>query len=219
MRDLDETDLEILSLLAADARRPFSEIGDRVGLSGPAVSDRVTRLEETGVIEGFTVDVDRTKLRAGIPVLIDVELPVGGESAGGESVGGDSLGDELVGGSDALAAARERAREADAVEHVFVTAEGDLRVYARVEGRSAREWVVGLFDGVPIDDYTVTLVDEFEWTPSIEGVEFALTCAECSNTVDSEGETARIDGDVYHFCCPSCLSRFRERYQRLEEGV
>ncbi|WP_128904873.1 AsnC family transcriptional regulator [Halorubrum amylolyticum] len=199
MRDLDETDLEILSLLAEDARRPFSEIADRVGLSGPAVSDRVTRLEETGVIEGFTVDVDRTKLRAGVPVLVDVELPPNRP--------------------EALDAARDRVREADAVEHVFVTAEGDLRVYARVEGRNAREWVTGLFEGVAVEDYTVTLVDEFEWTPSIEGVEFALTCAECSNTVDSEGETARIDGEVYHFCCPSCLSRFRERYQRLEEGM
>ena len=199
MRDLDETDLEILSLLAEDARRPYSEIGDRVGLSGPAVSDRVTRLRETGVIEGFTVDVDRTKLRAGVPVLIDVDLPPNRP--------------------EALAAARDRVREADAVEHVFVTAEGDLRVYGRVEGRNVREWVQGLFEGVAVEGYAVTLVDEFEWTPSIEGVEFALTCAECSNTVDSEGETARIDGDVYHFCCPSCLSRFRERYQRLEEGV
>jgi Lrp/AsnC family leucine-responsive transcriptional regulator len=199
MRDLDETDLEILSLLAADARRPFSEIGERVGLSGPAVSDRVTRLKETGVIEGFTVDVDRTKLRAGVPVLVDVELPPNRP--------------------EALDAARERARDADAVEHVFVTAEGDLLLYARVEGRNAREWVAGLFEGIAVDDYAVTLVDEFEWTPSIEGVEFALTCAECSNTVDSEGETARIDGEVYHFCCPSCLSRFRERYQRLEEGA
>ena len=199
MRDPDETDLEILSLLAADARRPFSEIGERVGLSGPVVSDRVTRLEETGVIEGFTVDVDRTKLRAGVPVLIDVELPPNRP--------------------EALDAARERARDADAVEHVFVTAEGDLRAYGRVEGRNVREWVRGLFEGVAVEDYAVTLVDEFEWSPSIEGVEFALTCAECSNTVDDEGETARIDGDVYHFCCPSCLSRFRERYRRLEDGV
>ena len=204
MRDLDETDLEILSLLAEDARRPFSEIGERVGLSGPAVSDRVTRLEETGVIQGFTVDVDRTKLRAGVPVLVDVELPVGGASSDGAAP---------------LDEARECARDADAVEHVFVTAEGDLRVYARVDGRTAREWVAGLFDGIAVDDYAVTLVDEFEWTPAIEGVEFALTCAECSNTVDSEGETARIDDEVYHFCCPSCLSRFRERYQRLEEGA
>ncbi|MDZ5812782.1 AsnC family transcriptional regulator [Halorubrum sp. AD140] len=199
MRDLDETDLEILSLLAADARRPFSEIGERVGLSGPAVSDRVTRLEETGVLRGFTVDVDRTKLRAGVPVLIDVALPPNRP--------------------EALDAARDRVRGADAVEHVFVTAEGDLTAYARVESRTAREWVAGLFEGVAVEDYAVTLVDEFEWTPSIEGVEFALTCAECSNTVDSEGETTRIDGEVYHFCCPSCLSRFRERYQRLEEGV
>ncbi|AZQ13456.1 AsnC family transcriptional regulator [Halorubrum sp. PV6] len=204
MRDLDETDVEILSLLAENARRPYSEIGERVGLSGPAVSDRVTRLEETGVIEGFTVDVDRTKLRAGVPVLIDVALPLGGESDGGQ---------------DPLDAARTRVGEADAVEHVFVTAEGDLRVYARVEGRTAREWVAGLFEGIDIEEYTVTLVDSFEWTPSIEGVEFALTCAECSNSVDSEGETARIDDEVYHFCCSSCLSRFQERYQRLEEGA
>jgi DNA-binding Lrp family transcriptional regulator len=212
MRDLDEIDLEILSLLAANARRPFSEIGERVGLSGPAVSERVTRLEESGVIEGFTLDVDRTMLRAGVPVMIDVEFAAAGAVA---TDGVESVDD----GVDPLDAARERARDADAVEHIFVTAEGDLRVYARVEGRNVREWVRRLFDGVAVADYTVTLVDEFEWTPSIEGVEFALTCAECSNTVDSEGETTRIDGEVYHFCCPSCLSRFQERYQRLEEGA
>ena len=44
MRELDETDVQILSLLAEDARRPYSDIGETVGLSGPAVSDRVTRL-------------------------------------------------------------------------------------------------------------------------------------------------------------------------------
>lgn len=193
MRDLDETDMEILSMLAADARRPFSEIGAEVGLSGPAVSDRVTRLEDAGVINGFTVDLNRSTLRAGVPVLIDCELPAG-----------------------SLDAAREAAAAADAVEHVFVTAEGELRFYARVEAQNVREWVGGLFDEITIDDYTVTLVDDVAWTPTIDGVEFALTCAECGNTVDSEGETARIDGDVYHFCCSSCFSRFEDRYRRLE---
>ena len=196
MRDLDETDMEILSMLAADARRPFSEIGDEIGLSGPAVSDRVTRLEEAGVINTFTIDVNRAALRAGIPVLIDLTLP-----------------------PSSLSAARDAVRESDAVEHVFITAEGDLRFYARVEAQNVREWVAGLFDEIAIDDYTVTLVDDVEWTPSVDGVEFALTCAECGNTVDSEGETARIDDEVYHFCCSSCLSRFEDRYRRLEEGA
>ena len=196
MRDLDETDMEILSMLAADARRPFSEIGDEIGLSGPAVSDRVTRLEEAGVINSFTIDVNRAALRAGVPVLIDLTLPPA-----------------------SLSAARDAVRESDAVEHVFVTAEGNLRFYGRVEAQNVREWVAGLFDEIAIDDYTVTLVDDVEWTPSVDGVEFALTCAECGNTVDSEGETARIDDEVYHFCCSSCLSRFEDRYRRLEEGA
>jgi len=193
MRDLDETDMQILSMLAADARRPFSEIGEEVGLSGPAVSDRVTRLEEAGVINGFTIDLDRSTLRAGVAVLIDCELPPG-----------------------SLDAAREAVAAADAVEHVFVTADGDLRFYARVEAANVREWVAGLFEEIPIDDYTVTLVDDVAWTPSVDGIEFALTCAECGNTVDSEGETTRIDGEVYHFCCQSCLTRFEDRYRRLE---
>jgi transcriptional regulator, AsnC family len=196
MRDFDETDMQILSMLAADARRPFSEIGDEIGLSGPAVSDRVTRLEESGVINTFTIDVNRAALRAGVPVLIDLTLPPA-----------------------SLSAARDAVRESDAVEHVFVTSEGDLRFYARVEAQNVREWVAGLFDDIAIDDYTVTLVDDVEWTPSVDGVEFALTCAECGNTVDSEGETARIDDEVYHFCCSSCLRRFEDRYRRLEEGA
>jgi len=195
MRDLDETDLEILSLLAEDARRPYSDIGEAVGLSGPAVSDRVKRLQESGVINRFTVDIDRSQLRAGVPVLVRVAAPDDTESV------------------------RDRLRDADGVEHVFLTAEGDVRFYARVEAGRVRPWMASLLDDVDPVDYGVTLVDEAEWTPSVDGTEFALTCAECANTVDSQGEPARIDGSVYHFCCPSCRSRFEERYRRLEESA
>ena len=195
MRELDETDLEILSLLAADARRPFSEIGEVVGLSGPAVSDRVTRLRETGIIEGFTVNVDRAQLRGGVPVVVQVDAD-----------------------RDDRETLRERVRDAEAVEHVFVTAEGEVWFHARVAATDVHGWVEGLLDGLAAD-YRVTLVDEAEWTPTVEGVEFAVACAECGNTVDSEGETARIDDEVYHFCCGSCRTRFEERYARLEEGA
>jgi len=192
MRTLDETDLEILSMLADDARRPFSDIGDDVGLSGPAVSDRVDRLQEAGVITDFTIDVDRSQLRAGVPVFVQVKLP-----------------------SESLDRARNRTRDASAVDHVFVTADGDLWFYARIEAQNVRTWVHTLLEDVAISDYTVTLVDDVEWTQTVEGVEFALTCAECGNTVDSEGETTRIDGEVYHFCCSSCRTRFEDRYEAL----
>jgi DNA-binding Lrp family transcriptional regulator len=188
VRQLDETDLQILSLLAADARRPYSDIGDEVGLSGPAVSDRVTRLRESGVIRRFTVDVDRSVLRGGVPVLVRVA-------------------------PDDPDALRARLRDAEGVEGVFVAADGEVWFLGRADGRRVREWVAGLVDGAA---YDVTLVDEAEWSPSVEGTEFAVACAECGNTVDSEGESARLGDEVYHFCCPSCRSRFEERYRRHE---
>lgn len=194
MQEPDEVDMEILMLLAEDARRPYSDIGEEVGLSGPAVSDRVKQLQESGIIQGFTVNLDRSQLRAGVPVLVELNNPV-----------------------EAPEQLRERLRDADGVEHVFVTAEGDVWFYGRAESRNVRRWIDNLLD----DDtpYTVTLVDEYEWTPSYDGTEFAVTCAECGNTVDTEGESLRLDGDVYHFCCPSCLTRFRDRYQRIQEDA
>ncbi|WP_226004714.1 AsnC family transcriptional regulator [Natrinema salinisoli] len=196
MRDLDETDMEILRLLGDDARRPYSEIAEAVGLSGPAVSDRVERLEEAGIIERFTVDVDQSQLRAGVPVFVRATVPTG-----------------------AIDDCKTTVAEADAVEHVFVTADGDVWFYARAQVQRVHEWLEGLLPDADDIDYDVTLVDDAEWTPSLEGTAFALTCAECGNTVDDEGESARIDGEVYHFCCPSCQSRFEGRYDRLEEGV
>jgi DNA-binding Lrp family transcriptional regulator len=190
MRDLDETDMKILRLLATDARRPYSDLGDAVGLSGPAVSDRVDKLREAGILRRFTVDVDRSQLRAGVPVLVTAEPA----------------------DTDAL---RERLADADRVEHVFVAADGDVVFFARVPEGRVREWVRRLADDAPV---SVRLVDEAEWRPAVGG-EFALECAECGNTVDSEGTSAELGGDLYHFCCPSCETRFSEQYERLEEGA
>ena len=195
MRDLDETDLRIIELLAEDARRSFSEIGDDVGLSGPAVSDRVQRLRDSGVLKGFTVDVDRSQLRAGVPVFVRLTVEEG---------------------MDGL---RDRVSAASAVEHLFVTADEELMFYGRAGVDGVRDWLDELVGDAAVREREVSVVDDVEWTPAMGGVDFALTCAECGNTVDSEGETERLGTDVYHFCCPSCRSRFVERYERMEEGA
>jgi Lrp/AsnC family leucine-responsive transcriptional regulator len=190
MRELDETDMEILGLLVRDARRSWADIADRVDLSAPAVADRVERLQEMGVVRRFTVDVDRSQLGGGVPVLVDLAVEDG--------------------------AVRERLRGADAVEHVFATAEGRLVCVARVPDSDVPAWLARH----DVDaDYEVTLLTDAEWTPTVGGAEFALTCAECGNTVDSEGVTERIGGERKRFCCPSCADQFRERYEDLEEGA
>ena len=196
MSTLDETDVHILELLVADARRPYSDIADEVDLSPPAVSDRIERLEASGVIRRFTLDLDRSQLRAGVPVLVTLALP-----------------------ADAVSEVRNAVVDAEPVEHVFVTAEGDVVFHARFRADAVREQLGRLVDLSRVDDYEVRIVDDVEWTPSLGGSEFALSCAECGNTVTSEGESERFGGDQYHFCCPSCLAQFRERYEAFEAGA
>jgi len=195
MRDLDETDMEILQLLLSDARRPYSDIADTVGLSAPAVSDRVARLEESGVIKRFTLDVDRSQLRSGIPVLVTIETAAGPD------------------------AVRAALLEADAVEHVFTTAEGDIVAFARVPDNDIASWLSDTVESDTVADFEVDLLSGAAWSPDLGGTEFALSCAQCGNTVDSEGTAARIDGTLYQFCCPSCESRFEEKYAELQEGA
>jgi Lrp/AsnC family leucine-responsive transcriptional regulator len=55
---LDEVNLRLLEELQADARLSFAELGRRVGLSSPAVAERVARLEQEGVIVGYHAHLD-----------------------------------------------------------------------------------------------------------------------------------------------------------------
>ena len=55
---LDAFDRRIVELLGQDARVSLKTLAQQVGLSSPSVSERLKRLEERGVIRGFTVDID-----------------------------------------------------------------------------------------------------------------------------------------------------------------
>ena len=63
---LDGTDARLLCALAEDARTSIVELARAVGLSSPSVSERIRRLEEAGVIEGYTVKIDARAL--GLPL-------------------------------------------------------------------------------------------------------------------------------------------------------
>lgn len=63
---LDEIDASILSALIDNARISVAELSRQVGLSSPSVSERIKRLEESGVIGGYTVKVNPEAL--GLPL-------------------------------------------------------------------------------------------------------------------------------------------------------
>lgn len=71
-RPLDPTDWRILAALQRDGRLSYNQLGRLVSMSPPAVAERVRRLEESGVIAGYTARVDPA--RAGLPLSAFVQL-------------------------------------------------------------------------------------------------------------------------------------------------
>ena len=70
---IDEMDRRILFLLQQDARLPNAEIARRVGMAPSATLERLRKLEERGVIEGYEVRLDPRKLGLGLTAFIYVK--------------------------------------------------------------------------------------------------------------------------------------------------
>jgi Lrp/AsnC family leucine-responsive transcriptional regulator len=68
--ELDELDLRIVALLLKDGRTPAAQIAEQIGLSRPAVADRLEKLERQGVILGTTAVVDPTRLGKAITAFV-----------------------------------------------------------------------------------------------------------------------------------------------------
>ena len=72
--DLDAIDLQILALLQEHSKTPFAKIGERVGLSAPAVMERIKKLEDSGVITSYPAILDAKKLGHDITAFIGVSI-------------------------------------------------------------------------------------------------------------------------------------------------
>ncbi|HYH07605.1 MAG TPA: Lrp/AsnC family transcriptional regulator [Thermoanaerobaculia bacterium] len=68
--ELDELDLRIVDLLLRDGRTPAAQIAEQIGLSRPAVADRLDKLERLGVIRGTTAVVDPVALGRTITAFV-----------------------------------------------------------------------------------------------------------------------------------------------------
>jgi Lrp/AsnC family leucine-responsive transcriptional regulator len=69
---LDERDLSIIAALQADARATLADIGNRVGLAGSSVHQRVRKLEQAGVIRGYRAQIDPQAIGLFVTALVSV---------------------------------------------------------------------------------------------------------------------------------------------------
>ena len=69
---LDDVNLRLLDELQRDARLSVAELGRRVGLSGPAVAERLQRLEDGAVITGYRAEIDPRKVGLTLSVVLRI---------------------------------------------------------------------------------------------------------------------------------------------------
>ena len=122
--ELDDTDRAILRALQKDARTPFSQIAREIDMSSATVHDRVNRLQEAGVIEGYHAKVNPKAVGYGISAIVGLRVEQGREM--------DTL---------------ERLAEIDGVQEVHLTT-GEWDVMMRVYAENADDLRELMFDRV-----------------------------------------------------------------------
>ncbi|MCL6605716.1 MAG: winged helix-turn-helix transcriptional regulator [Paenibacillus sp.] len=69
---MDQTDMLILSEMAKNSRITMKELGEKVHLTGQAAATRVAKLEDNGVLEGYTIKVNQSKLGCFLHAFITI---------------------------------------------------------------------------------------------------------------------------------------------------
>lgn len=72
---MDSTDAKIIEILQDNGRISMKDLGISVGLTSPAVSERVKRLEEAGIISGYKAIINPDSMGRAIKAFINVSLP------------------------------------------------------------------------------------------------------------------------------------------------
>ena len=71
---LDEIDKKILEMLLMDSRTPLSHISKEVGISSPAIRERINKLKDEGIIKGFSTIIDYKKLGLSLTAFIGLSM-------------------------------------------------------------------------------------------------------------------------------------------------
>ena len=69
---IDNTDLQILNQLIQNARESASNIAELIGMSVPAVTERIKKLQDSGIIKGYSLEIDKQKLGMDVSAFITI---------------------------------------------------------------------------------------------------------------------------------------------------
>ena len=72
--EIDKVDLDILNILSADAKKPYTEVARKVFVSSGTVHVRMNKMEDAGIVQGSTHNLDFSKLGYGLTAFLGIYL-------------------------------------------------------------------------------------------------------------------------------------------------
>jgi Lrp/AsnC family leucine-responsive transcriptional regulator len=193
--NLDGTDVNILKVLQTNGRLSFRQISERVKVSVPTVSNKISNMENLGVIKGYQADLDTERLGE-ISVILTIKVK-----------------------PSELRQVAEYFNEDQRVRKIFVLSSGRLlMVCTFTESHRINEFVSQLGNFSEIMEYEianiVSVVKENHRALVEMGASVILQCAQCKKDIWDEAIKIKIDGQDFYLCGNECARTFQEKQDR-----
>lgn len=194
--NLDPTDVNILKVLQTNGRLSFRQISERVKVSVPTVSNKISQLERLGIIKGYQADLDTERLGE-ISVVITIKAK-----------------------PSELNKVAEHFKSHDNVRQIFVMSNSRLLMICTfMDSHRINEFVRRLGDIHEIMEYDianiVSVIKEKHRALVDSGAAVVLQCSECKKDIWGEAIRIRAEGKDYYLCSKECAKRLQDK---LETG-
>ncbi|MEM0123433.1 MAG: Lrp/AsnC ligand binding domain-containing protein [Conexivisphaerales archaeon] len=191
--ELDNLDVTIVNTLINDACSSLRSISKVTGLSPPAVSSRLKKLKDAGIIKGTTVKIDREKLSGGVTAVLLIKCDLSRlKSVANELYTFDDITEvyRLTGSYSLLAKA-----ETDD----FNSMNGFVERIGHIEG---------------VIDLNPLLINKYikQTEKPFNKINVNLRCEYCGNMISGKPFTIKFRGVTRFMCCPTCVREYRKAY-------
>ncbi|MEF8874904.1 MAG: winged helix-turn-helix transcriptional regulator, partial [Candidatus Thermoplasmatota archaeon] len=195
---LDETEMKIITELQKDGRLSRRMLADRIDVSTPTVSSKIEKLENMGIIQGFSVGIDYRKLGfQKYYFKLESEGKMEEEIREVFAEFGRFRKIEKLEGSGYLITLyiNDFSQLDKATEHLEKEEGIKIKEVWRTQDEESKSPKIPLDENVPLD----------------------IACYYCSKPIKGEPEKWKKDGKEHYFCCSSCEELYEEKYERLQK--
>ncbi|MCL4344720.1 MAG: Lrp/AsnC ligand binding domain-containing protein [Nitrososphaerota archaeon] len=191
--ELDNVDVTIVNALMDDACRSLRSMSKVTGLSAPAISSRLKKLRDAGIITGTTVKIDRGKLNGGVTAVLLIKCDVSKL---------DLIADKLYSFEEITEAFR-------------LTGSYGILAKAEADDINSMNNFVDMIERIEgITDLNPLIINKYikETGKPFRRISVNLRCEYCGNTIAGKPFTIEFRGVTRFLCCPTCMKEYRNKY-------